>query len=165
MNTLKRCAIYLSLAGSVISAQAPKAPITISISGPTAPVKAGERFPIAILVTNISNKTMVLGRVQGGLDVGFRDYQGFISYRATSDALVQIVPPTQHPLPNMMVSSQSVWLEPEQSFTDTLHISDVYDMSKPGIYSFRLIRKARKDLGDIGYEEIPSNAIDIVVVE
>jgi len=170
MNILKRCAVYLVLTGSAISAQAPKAAVTISISGPTAPVKAGERFPISILLTNLSDKKMVFGRDNGGRDVGFGEYQGFISYRATPDSIVQTVPPSLwalHPERHGPMGSQSKWLEPGESFVDIMHLTYYYDMSKPGTYSFRLVRKARREpgLGDLGYDEIPSNAIDIVVVE
>ncbi len=161
MNVLKRYAISSVFACAAIAAQAP-APFSITISGPTTPVKIGDQFPIAIVVANTSDRKIVLGRASGGDDVGFMDYEGYIAYKASPDSIVQTVPLTAHPEALSIVSSQAKWLEPGQSFTDTLHITDRFDMSKPGSYFFHLARKARPDLG---HAQIASNQIEIDVVK
>lgn len=127
-------AALLSVTALAFALAGPKVPITLTLTAPKRPLKAGTRFILPIKVTNASDQTTLV-------PVSMSPYGYNVVYRVyLRDQRGQAVPhrPASPQMRNGSVihagSTQSRNMAPGKSYMDHVDVTYCYDLSRPGKY-------------------------------
>lgn len=125
-------------------------------------VKAGSMIVVAVRKTNISEHEIEKGSC-------VRDASGFRcgGHYDVRDSRGNLVEPRKHKMkfvgggPGHLIGTKDNMLEPGESNIDRDHISEAFDMSKPGTYTIQLWQHVANDLKS---DVVRSNTITVTVL-
>lgn len=116
-------------------AQIQNTPFSLNIAGPQAAVKSGDACEVTVLLTNQSDKQILVG-VHNGPQQAYKDFETSITSESSGAALTQDTSRVNPlgPIYSQHSSAASKRLEPGESIQSSLPICDLYDLSLPGTY-------------------------------
>ena len=147
-----------------------KSPIAASITTPTPITKSGAEVRVDVTVTNISDHTVRLykalgldGQAEAANHVEVFDSNGKALSRIDGPE-IQMRGETRH-LPKMWISRKTVPVEPGESSSDFLILSNLFDLSKPGKYTVAVRQEMRSDDSDPDIKLVYATSNTITVTE
>ena len=156
---LIRASVYVGLVTALATPLIAGAqqPISLTLTAPTQPAKAGEPVVLLATVTNTSTKPTNVALSNGSADLGLI-YQVHVLDERTGQ------PVPHRPAPNGRTWAGSIpgtRLNQGQSKEDRLNLSYIYDLSRPGKYNIWI---AEPYGGPPATGLIVSNAVNLTVV-
>jgi hypothetical protein len=137
-------------------AQETPKPFTLLVAGPTSSIKAGAICEISVTITNISTHQMAIRKDNGGLP------GSYYAINIAVDAGHSLTARSPKEVRGVIRSSfQFKRLEPGEVINETLILTDLFDLSKPGVYKIRIRRDVEPEYGG---GHVDSNEIAITVV-
>jgi hypothetical protein len=164
-NVLLRASFVILSLATLAARQTPAPSFSITISTTESTVKVGSKVAITILFKNISQEEVDLAKIPG--DHG-GEFHNVVDVR---DADGKLPPETEykqelegrrstvnghHVLP--LTSNFTQFLKPGDLMQDSLVITNLYDLSKPGKYTIQIERS-----DDVRKTVVKSNVITVTV--
>ena len=130
-------------------------PFTILLAGPPSSIKTGAICEIGITNTNISTNQIRIREDRGGT----AKYYVIIVLDDAGHTLTPLKPKEVQGA--IRSSFHFKRLEPNEALKETVNLSNLFDLSKPGVYKIRVSRDVEPEYGG---GHVDSNEIAITVV-
>jgi hypothetical protein len=142
--TVKSNILTASLPGSEVRTVEAKPPVSLTLSTPYSEVKTGYQVPVRIAVENISKKKITLRSWQEDTKVGAGTGHEFSSGIAVRDPQGNPAPRTKK---GQVLDGETdfpagrftfISLAPGESYEEARIVGELYDLNRPGKYSFQV---------------------------
>jgi len=115
-------------------------PVTLSIQADTTAVKVGERIKLRVSITNSSGQALVVdkasssdGQAEAYTTVEVRDFSGKPLSRIDGQTFVKNG--KSYVIPRAWTTRKGVTVGPGEDLIDFLQLSNLFDLSTPGVYT------------------------------
>ena len=121
----------------VTSAQCQRRPLSIVISAPQSVLRVGSEVRLEVTLTNTSSRRMLIQERNSATDyeIDVRDERG--TAVPENDYGRKLKEP---PVMPMNSRNFGIYLQPNESTKESIALSDLYDLSRPGKYSIQVER-------------------------
>lgn len=153
------------LAGTAAIALSQGGPFTLTLQAPKQQLKAGQPLILSVIVKNASHRPIHVLVSQGAYDVGnvyhlhVLDKQGLPPRRAS-------LPKPRGGKGSVVIvgSVHGTRLQPDESLTDEVNISHIYDLTRPGKYRISIAEPFFRG-PDVPNGLVRSNTITVTVIK
>jgi hypothetical protein len=157
-----------------LPASAAQQPFSVTLEAPNKPLKADAELRLRVTVKNISNHDIAFLR---SVAHGVSAHEGLRYKIHVLNSKAQPVPPSPRALALrnskkpvvIFVENHALTLKPAESFVDEINVTELYDLSQPGIYTIGVTRRMPPKLTSHGVKWPPgsvrSNTITVTVVK
>jgi hypothetical protein len=144
---------------ALAAARGQSQPFALSIAGPKGAITPGAACDVSVTLTNVSEKPITLPVTNGEGGWGpRRDLTVTVTSVPTGIALKPIPIDPRRRFYTAHSSRRSKTLEPDQSISGVIHLSELFDLSVPGTYQVHVRRDVPKE---IRTGAVASNTIEI----
>jgi len=138
-------------------------PLSLSIAGPSGVIAPGGACDVSITLANVSDKPLTLPVTNGEGGWGaHRDLKVTVVSSPSGRILKPIPFDLRKAILSQHSSSRSKTLQPGESISGIIHVSEFFDLSSPGIYQVQITRDIPKELGT---GVVTSNTVEITVAK